>query len=45
MIVKEYDADGFATPDSEVLIYYGASDTCVGLAVTTINELILLTQQ
>ena len=45
IIVKEYDADGFAKDDSEVFIYYGAADTCVGLAVSTISELISLTQQ
>jgi len=45
MIVKEFDADGFAKPESEVYVYYGAADTCVGLAVSTIQELISLTQQ
>lgn len=45
MIVKDYDEDGFAKPTSEVFVYYGAADTSVGLAVTTINELISLTQQ
>ncbi|MPM03177.1 1,4-beta-mannosyl-N-acetylglucosamine phosphorylase [bioreactor metagenome] len=45
MIVKDYDEDGFAKPSSEVFVYYGAADTSVGLAVTTINELISLTQQ
>jgi len=45
MIVKEYDADGFAKPGSEVYVYYGAADTCVGLVVSTIQELISLTQQ
>ncbi len=45
IIVKEYDADGFAKPESEVYVYYGAADTCVGLAVSTIQELISLTQQ
>lgn len=38
--VKQYDAEGFSLPDSEVLLYYGAADTCVAMAVTTINELI-----
>jgi beta-1,4-mannooligosaccharide/beta-1,4-mannosyl-N-acetylglucosamine phosphorylase len=45
MIVKEYDAEGFAKPESEVYIYYGAADTVVGLAVTTVAELLALTQQ
>ena len=40
MIVEEYDDNGFAEPESKVLIYYGAADTSVGLAVTTIKELI-----
>ena len=40
IIVKEFDSEGFAKPDSEVYVYYGAADTCVGLAVTTIQELI-----
>ncbi len=45
MIVMEYDAEGFALPDSEVYVYYGAADTCVGLAVTTISELLEQTNQ
>ena len=45
MIVMEYDAEGFALHDSEVYVYYGAADTCVGLAVTTINELLENTNQ
>jgi beta-1,4-mannooligosaccharide/beta-1,4-mannosyl-N-acetylglucosamine phosphorylase len=40
IIVKEYDSEGFALPDSEVFVYYGAADTCVGLAVATVGELI-----
>jgi beta-1,4-mannooligosaccharide/beta-1,4-mannosyl-N-acetylglucosamine phosphorylase len=40
MIVESYDAEGFALPGSEVKIYYGAADTVVGLAVTTIAELL-----
>ena len=40
MIVKEFDNQGFAKPESEVFVYYGAADTCVGLAVTTIGELL-----
>lgn len=45
MIVMEYDEEGFAKADSEVYVYYGAADTCVGLAITTINELIENTKQ
>lgn len=40
MIVDEFDAEGFAPPSSPVKIYYGAADTCVGLALTTIGELL-----
>jgi beta-1,4-mannooligosaccharide/beta-1,4-mannosyl-N-acetylglucosamine phosphorylase len=40
IIVKEFDSEGFALPDSEVFVYYGAADTCVGLAIGTIMELI-----
>jgi beta-1,4-mannooligosaccharide/beta-1,4-mannosyl-N-acetylglucosamine phosphorylase len=39
-IVLDVDTDGFAELDSDVYVYYGAADTCVGLAVCTINELI-----
>lgn len=39
-IVEEVDANGFAKLDSRVFIYYGAADTCVGLAITTIKELL-----
>lgn len=40
MIVDEYDEQGYARPESRVLVYYGAADTCVGLATTTVGELI-----
>ena len=40
MIVMDYDSEGFALEESEVYVYYGAADTCVGLAVTTIAKLI-----
>jgi predicted GH43/DUF377 family glycosyl hydrolase len=39
-IVEEVDAQGFAVEHSRVFVYYGAADTVVGLAVTTIEELI-----
>ena len=41
-IVEEYDNNGFANSDSPVKIYYGAADTCIGLAVSTISELIAM---
>jgi beta-1,4-mannooligosaccharide/beta-1,4-mannosyl-N-acetylglucosamine phosphorylase len=40
IIVKDFDDEGFALPHSEVFVYYGAADTCVGLAVATVQELI-----
>ena len=40
LIVEEYDSDGFAKEDSEVKLYYGAADTSVGLATSTIARLI-----
>ncbi|RJP63857.1 MAG: glycosidase [Ignavibacteriales bacterium] len=40
MIVEEFDEEGFAKPESKVLVYYGAADTVVGLATSTIKELI-----
>jgi len=40
MIVENYDREGFAQLDSKVLIYYGAADTVVGLAESTIEDLI-----
>lgn len=40
MIVEDVDERGFARPESPVRIYYGAADTCVGLATTTVQELI-----
>lgn len=40
MVVEEFDEEGFALPKSKVMIYYGAADTVVGLAYSTIEELI-----
>jgi len=40
IIVEDCDSEGFALPDSRVLVYYGAADTCVGVAETTIKELL-----
>lgn len=40
MIVENIDENGFAAPDSTVFLYYGAADTCVGLGLTTIQDLI-----
>jgi beta-1,4-mannooligosaccharide/beta-1,4-mannosyl-N-acetylglucosamine phosphorylase len=40
MVVWGMDDEGFALPESRVSVYYGAADTCIGLAETTISELI-----
>jgi predicted GH43/DUF377 family glycosyl hydrolase len=40
MIVEDFDAEGYALPASPVKVYYGAADTAVGLALTTIAELL-----
>jgi predicted GH43/DUF377 family glycosyl hydrolase len=40
MIVDECDDEGYARPKSTVRIYYGAADTVVGLATTTVQALI-----
>jgi len=40
MIVDEYDSEGFAKHESTVRVYYGCADTAVGLALTTIQELL-----
>lgn len=45
MIVEDYDEEGFAKPESKVLVYYGAADTVVGLAASTIKELIEASKQ
>jgi len=34
------DATGFVPLDSEIYVYYGAADTCVGLAITSVKALI-----
>ena len=40
MVVEAFDSDGFAVRSSPVRVYYGAADTCVGLAETTIDSLL-----
>jgi beta-1,4-mannooligosaccharide/beta-1,4-mannosyl-N-acetylglucosamine phosphorylase len=40
MIVEELDPEGYALPSSPVKVYYGAADSVVGLAVTTVGELL-----
>lgn len=45
MIVEEYDDKGFAKSDSKVFVYYGAADTAIGLAISSIEELIEASKQ
>jgi predicted GH43/DUF377 family glycosyl hydrolase len=40
MVVENVDRDGCADPASPVRVYYGAADTAVGLATSTVAELI-----
>jgi len=39
-VAEGLDPDGAAGPDGRLRIYYGAADTCVGLAETTAGELL-----
>jgi predicted GH43/DUF377 family glycosyl hydrolase len=45
MIVEDFDNEGYALPESKVLVYYGAADTVVGLATSTIEQLIEFSKQ
>jgi beta-1,4-mannooligosaccharide/beta-1,4-mannosyl-N-acetylglucosamine phosphorylase len=45
MVVEEFDAEGYALPSSPVKVYYGAADTAVGLAETTVGELLAATAE
>lgn len=40
LIVERFDDEGFADPDSAARLYYGAADTVVAQAVTTVRNLI-----
>jgi beta-1,4-mannooligosaccharide/beta-1,4-mannosyl-N-acetylglucosamine phosphorylase len=40
MTVDRRDNDGCAPPDARVCLYYGAADTAVGLATTTVGALL-----
>jgi beta-1,4-mannooligosaccharide/beta-1,4-mannosyl-N-acetylglucosamine phosphorylase len=40
MIAQNVDDGGFAEMNSPVYVYYGAADTCVSLAVSTVEDLI-----
>lgn len=39
-VVERFDEQGFALPESEVKVYYGAADTVVGLLHASIQELL-----
>ena len=39
-VVESTDSEGFALPQSRVAVYYGAADTVVCVAYTTVEELI-----
>jgi len=45
MVVEAYDGEGFALPESPVRVYYGAADTVVGLALTTIGDLLAAAEE
>jgi len=40
IIAEDIDNEGFAKDNSEVKVYYGASDTSIGLASSTVEKLI-----
>ena len=40
LVVDEYDEAGYATMRSPVTLYYGAADTCVCAASSTVGELV-----
>jgi len=40
LIAEEFDENGYALQESEVKLYYGAADTVIGLAESTIEELL-----
>ena len=42
-IVHDFDEEGYALETSEVFVYYGAADTVIGMATTTIAALIKAT--
>jgi len=45
LIVEDVDAEGFALPESVVHLYYGAADTVVAKATTTIDDLLEACQE
>lgn len=45
LVVETVDGQGFAPPESEVKVYYGAADTVVGLVTTTVAALLAAAQE
>lgn len=41
LVPKEPGRDGFLDEDTELMVYYGAADTCVAMAVTTVRDLLM----
>jgi beta-1,4-mannooligosaccharide/beta-1,4-mannosyl-N-acetylglucosamine phosphorylase len=44
LIVDDVDSEGYALPGSNLRLYYGAADTCVGLATASLEALIAACQ-
>jgi predicted GH43/DUF377 family glycosyl hydrolase len=40
LVPSQVDSNGFVDDDTELFLYYGAADTCVCLATTTVRELL-----
>ncbi len=40
LVARKTGANGLVEDDTELLVYYGAADTCVGMATTTVRELL-----
>lgn len=40
LVPTRYGADGYVEDDTQLMLYYGAADTCVGLVTATARELI-----
>jgi predicted GH43/DUF377 family glycosyl hydrolase len=40
LVVDRTDREGFAPPDAQAFLYYGAADLCVCLATATVGDLV-----
>jgi beta-1,4-mannooligosaccharide/beta-1,4-mannosyl-N-acetylglucosamine phosphorylase len=40
LVVEQYDPEGYAVMNSKIYLYYGAADTCIGLATAKVADLI-----